>query len=325
MKKYVLQSPLDGDGAAGGGATGAAGDGAGAAGGAGATGATGQTGAAGAGATGAAGSGATGEAKPGYWPDDWRQTVSKGDAKILARVERYQSPEAAVNALIAAQNKISSGELKPILRKDASPEEMADYRKAHGIPESHDKYDLGKDFKLEALDKTLAEHVFKAAHESHQTPEQVKATMKAWGAISKQVSDARAEEDGKIQKTSEDALRAEWGSDYRKNINLITGLFDGSATPDLKDKFLHGRLADGTPIGSSPEAMKLLVGLAMIQNPTGVIVPGSEGNQSQAVDDEIAKIEKTMSTNRSAYNKDEKMQARYRDLLGAREKLKPRT
>ena len=62
----------------------------------------------------------------------------------------------------------------------------------------------------------------------------------------------------------------------------------------------------------------------MIQNPAGVVVPGSHADPSKGVDDEISTIEKTMRTNRSEYNRDEKMQARYRELLGAREKLKPR-
>jgi hypothetical protein len=92
----------------------------------------------------------------------------------------------------------------------------------------------------------------------------------------------------------------------------------------LKDKLLNGRLADGTPIGSSPEMLKFLVGLALIQNPSGVVVPGSEADPMKGVEGEIEKIEKTMRENRKAYNLDEPMQARYRQLLEAREKLKPR-
>lgn len=260
----------------------------------------------------------------GYWPADWRETVSKGDAKILQRVSRYASPQAAMDALIAAQNRISAGELKPVLGKNASAAEVAEWRKEHGIPETPDKYDLGKDVKIEGMDPKLLGEVFKAAHESNQTPEQVKATMKAWSQISNAVTEQRTEADIKVQKDSEDALRAEWGGEFRRNINLIHGMLDGSASPELKTKLLGGRLADGTPIGSSPEALKFLVGLALIQNPTGIVVPGAEGNQMQGVEDEIGKIEKVMRENRQAYNKDEKMQSRYRDLLGARETLKPR-
>lgn len=258
----------------------------------------------------------------GYWPEDWRKTVSKEDAKTLARLERYASPEAALHALIAAQNRIAAGELKPVLGKNATPEQVAEYRQALGIPETADKYDLGKDAAGIPAD-ALAE-ILKEAHATHQTPEQVKATLRAQRSVIQGITSARAEADIKAQTDGEDALRAEWGPEFRRNISLIHGMLDGAASPALKEAILGGRLADGTPIGSSPEALKFLVGLALIQNPTGVVVPGSDGNQMQGVEDEITKIETTMRTNRAAYNKDEKLQLRYRELLGAREKMRPR-
>ena len=261
----------------------------------------------------------------GYWPADWRSTVSKGDAKILGRMERYASPEAAMQALIAAQNRISAGELKPVLGKDATPEQIKEWRDAHGIPEAPDKYALSKDVKVDHLDKSVLDTVLAAAHASNQTPEQISATLKAWNQIETMASDKRAEADQKVQKDAEDLLRAEWGGEYRRNINLIQGLLDGQASPELKDKFLNGRLSDGTPIGSSPDALKMLASLALINNPTGTIVPGSEGNMMMGVNEEIAKIEGIMRTNRQTYNKDEAMQARYRELLAAREKLQPKS
>ena len=150
-------------------AAGAPAAGAGAAGGAGASGAP----AAGAGAAGDGGGSGEGAAKSGegYWPADWRDTVSKGDAKILARMGRYASPAAAMEALVAAQNRISAGELKPVLGKNATPEQVKEYREALGIPETPDKYDLGKDIKIEGMDPTLLGEVLKEAHESNQTPE----------------------------------------------------------------------------------------------------------------------------------------------------------
>lgn len=348
-RKFVYCKP-EGEASGGGGAAGAGDAGAGSAGagaeggasgapaagapaaGAGAAGSAGASGAPAAGAGGAAagagdgaGSGEGGaKGGEGYWPADWRDTVSKGDAKILARMGRYASPAAAMEALVAAQNRISAGELKPVLGKNATPEQVKEYREALGIPETPDKYDLGKDIKIEGMDPTLLGEVLKEAHESNQTPDQVKATLKAWSKISQSVKEQQYESDVNIQKTSEDALRAEWGTEYRRNINIIHGMLDGAASPGLKDAIMGGRLADGTPIGSSPDALKFLVGLALIQNPTGVVVPGSEANPMKGVEEELAKIDQTMKTNRAAYNKDEKMQARYRELLVAKEKLKPR-
>ena len=250
-----------------------------------------------------------------YWPEDWRQTVSKADAKVLSRLERYASPAAAMEALIAAQNRISAGELKPVLGKNPSADELKEWREAHGIPDAPDKYDI-KDTKLDAKDPSV-QAILKAAHDSNQTPEQIKATLKAWNDVVNASLETRSTHDREVTKTSEDTLRAEWGSDYRRNVNLINGLFDGNADQKLKDMVLESRLPDGTPFASSPDVLKMLLSLALIQNPTGIVVPGAGGNQAEGIREELAKIDKVRATNRGVYNKDDKMQERERTLIAA--------
>ena len=110
------------------------------------------------------------------WGEDWRDKVAKGDAKKLSRLSRYASPEAVIDALISAQNRISSGDLKPILKKDATEEQVKEYREAMGIPEAPDKYDLG-DVVPAGADKTMIEDFLKTAHATNQTPQQVKASV----------------------------------------------------------------------------------------------------------------------------------------------------
>ena len=258
------------------------------------------------------------------WPENWRESVSKGDAKTLERMQRYASPEAVTEALIAAQNRISRGELKPVLGKNATPEQLAEWRTANGVPESPDKYDLGKDVKLTDSGKEFLDKYLPVAHAANLTPEQVKTNLKFIADMNKADTDARAIRDHEIESEGEEALRAEWGTEFKRNTTFIHNMLDGAASPEFKESLLGGRLADGTPIGSSPEALRFLMSLALIQNPTGTLVPGYNANPSQGVDDEIAKIDLVMKTDRTAYNKDEKMQERYRELLTAREKLKPK-
>jgi hypothetical protein len=255
-----------------------------------------------------------------YWPDNWRDTVSKGDAKRLEKMGRYASPEAVVDALIEAQTRISKGELKPVLGKNATPEQLKEWREANGIPETHDKYDLG-DVKPDNVRPEHLDVILQHAHKSNQTPEQVKETVGAIKDVLQTMQTERAEMDADQQTKGTDALREEWGGEFRKNINVIHGLLDGSADKALKDKVLNGRLADGTLIGNSPEAMRMLLGLALIQNPTGVVVPGGGGAQEEGIKAELDKINKVMTTNRKAYDKDQKMQERFRDLTNAAIKM----
>jgi hypothetical protein len=88
----------------------------------------------------------------------------------------------------------------------------------------------------------------------------------------------------------------------------------------VNDGLLSARGPDGVPTLNNPDVMRWLVSMARELNPAATVVPGS-GNATASVADEIANIEKTMRENRRAYMADEKMQARYRQLLDARERL----
>lgn len=246
------------------------------------------------------------------------------DEKALKQLQRLSSPLEVWKKARSLETRLSSGELKPVLGKNATPEQVKEYREAWGIPESPDKYDLGKDFNLDGINKDLLGVLFKEAHASNQTPDQVRATLQGWQAIQQTLTENRHSKDVEAQKAGEDALRAEWGAEYRQNVNLIHGMLDGTAAPGLRERILGGRLADGTPIGSDPDALKWLVSLALIQNPAGVVVPNGNADPMKGVEDEITQIETAMKNNRAAYNKDEKMQARYRELLGVRETIKSR-
>lgn len=253
------------------------------------------------------------------WPADWREKASGGDSKKMQRLSRFTSPQALADAFIATQNKLS--ETRPLLPKDAKPEELAAYRQALGVPEAPDKYDLSG-IEIDAAEKASIDKFLATAHGVHMTPDQVRASIDAYTKISEDARNDRLAQDSTAKEKAEDELRAEWGNEFRTNINLITNFLD-AAPQGLRDKLLHGRLSDGTPIGSSPEALRFLASLALKENPSGVVVPSGVATES-AVEDEITKIEKTMRMNRAEYNRDEKMQARYRELLVWREGQKAR-
>lgn len=247
------------------------------------------------------------------WPSDWREKAAGGDAKKLARLTRYASPQALADAFIAAQNRINSGDLKAgHPGENAKPEDLAAWREANGIPVTPDKYDLGREIpetSKAAIDKVLA-----AAHASNQSGAQIKATLDAYFESVEVARTERTQNDAKAMESAQDSLAADWGQDYRRNIALVRGFLD-SAPPEVKDRLVAGRLADGTPIGSDPHVLNWLLGMALERNPTGTIVPGAGANMAQTVEDETAKIEKFMREHRTEYTRDEKMQARYRQLL----------
>lgn len=269
---------------------------------------------------------ATDRAAPADWPEDWREKYAGTDEKLAKRLGRYASPKAALDALISAQDKISRGELKKPLGEKPSPEDLAAYRKDLGIPETPDKYDLklsdgrvvGED------DKPLIGKFLERMHGKNATPDQVSAGVDAYYEVVEEIQAQRYEADEDFRRTAEDELRAEWGSEFRRNVNMVSGLLSG-APEGVKEMLLEARTEEGVRIINSPDTLRWLTQLAREVNPVATVVPGAGANAGQAISDELATLTKMMGDQKSDYWKGpnaEKLQARYRDLVNAQSKMK---
>jgi hypothetical protein len=268
------------------------------------------------------------------WPEGWRERYSAGadgkvDEKKLNRLARYESPSSVIDALMSVQNRISAGELRSVLPKDATPEQVKQYRAENGIPETPEGYQpkLKDGLVIGEEDKPFISEFFKAAHAANLGNGAVGQIIDWYYDTQEAQMQAQAEADKKVAQTSADTLNAEWGTEYRTNMNLIDGIL-ASAPAAFVDLFKHGRLSDQTPIFASVDGMRWLAQLARQINPVAAVVPNASGNIAQAVDDELKQIKAWMSApdgspEHKKYWGDEKMQARYRELLDAQSRAKP--
>jgi len=255
------------------------------------------------------------------WPDNWRETYAGEDEKKLGRLQRYTKPEAALDALFSAQDKISSGEIKAGYNAEGSDEEKALWRSENGMPESVDKYNLNlpEGTVMGDADKAMVDSFSEVAFEANMSNAQM-AKAYEWQQKQGEVQQAAREvSDDNLMRETEDKLRQDWGGDYRRNMNMVHGLL-AQAPEGIKANFLDGRMADGNPIGSDPQMLEWLATLSRQINPVTTLIPGNVENVASALEDEIDTIEKLMRTDRKAYNADEKQQQRYRELLDARSK-----
>jgi hypothetical protein len=318
--KYYVHANDAGDG--GGGGAGSSGEDAGddLGGGGGASG-----GSAGDGGASAAAAGGAGDGGAGAWPDDWQSRVSKGDEKNAKLAGRFASPEALFDAYVAANNRIRSGELKAALPDNAKPEELAAWRKDNGIPEKAADYDLKFESGLVIgdEDRPAIDSFLETAHALNMTPDNVKAVIE-WNEANKEAQIAARQELDETQRTSAlDSLNVEWGGNFRRNVNMVSGLMD-MMPESVRDSLSSARLPDGTAIFNNPDVLRGFAAIAHELNPAGAVVPAAGGDPMKGVNEEISQIEASMKADRKAYNKDEAKQARYRELLEAREKMKDR-
>lgn len=267
-------------------------------------------------------SGDTNDSTPA--PSDWatiRTKVANGDEKILNRLSRYSTLEEALRAGVEAQNKIGSMKKQPTLSADSTPEEIAEYRKVNGIPDSPDGYEinLGDGLVLGEADRPVADEFLRVAHEHNLPPKAVNAIIARHLQLQDQAIKAQEEQDINDRTATTAALTSAdmWGSEARLNATIVHGMLE-QAPPGIRDGLLQSRLPNGKLLGNDVEAMQWLASQARAINPYATVTPAPGLDAAGTVDAEIAAIEAKMGT--PEYYKNEAMQARYRDLITLRDK-----
>lgn len=273
-------------------------------------------------------------ANKGYWPEDWRERyvdklVDKAgkpldDAakeKMSKRLARYASPRAMIDAGISAQNKISAGGMVKVPGKDATPEEIAQYRADMGVPEDVKGYDLtlSDGMVIGDDDKGAVDGFLAAAHAGNYSQEQVTASLNWYYQQQEALETARYEADTAHRAEAEEELRLEWGPEYQANRNLMANYLGSDFGEGVAEMITGARLADGTPLANHPDILRGFVAKARAANPLGALVPGTGTKQHEAMVDEIAALEKQMGEDGWSENK--KGQDRYLKLISIRDKV----
>lgn len=263
---------------------------------------------------------------PADWPDDWRAKVAGEDAKELARLQRMGSPADVWKAYRALEAKISSGQLKAAPKPDATPEELAAWRKDNGLPDSPDGYkpELPNGMVPGEAEMPLIGGFQKTAHELGMTPEQFNKTLSWYFAEQDAAKAAAYEADKAFRTEAEEALRAEWGPAYRAEVKGIANFMEANAPSGLADVLFNARTADGKLIGDHPEMLRWLNSLARTVNPLATLVPAGTADPMKAGEARIAEIEQMMRTDAQAYWKNPAVQTEYGKLLEARQAMRER-
>jgi hypothetical protein len=209
---------------------------------------------------------------------------------------------------------------------------LKEYRAENGLPETPDGYDLSlpDGLVIGDADKPLVESWTKAAHAANLPPAAVKASLGWYYKTLEAQEEARSIADGTNRKGAEDALRQEWGPDYRVNVTLFKEALDG-LPGGLGERLLTARDASGRLLGADPDFISHFVALRRESNPLSTVLPGSGSTGLQALETEKDAIKKAMGDSNSEYWKgekitkngrtDTKMAIRYGELLEAEERM----
>jgi hypothetical protein len=255
---------------------------------------------------------------------DWRAQLAGDDAKLRERLNRFATPADLARSYRSLEQKLSSGDYRRVMPENATDEQKAAWRKEQGIPDKPDDYkaELPEGLVLGKDDQPVVDLFRQFAHERNYTPQQFNEALTWYYETQDALASQREDRDAAFRQQTEDALRAEYGADCRRNMNVL-GTVRDSMPEDLAARLLAGRLADGTKIGNDPGFIKWMVSLGLELNPASTLVP-SVANAGQSIQAELDQIARLRVDNPEKYWKDNRLLERERELIEAQTKMRTR-
>lgn len=252
------------------------------------------------------------------WPENWRLDMA-GDEKLADRLKRYQNPAEVGKALIAAQDRLRSGEYKRAAPPEGADEKtIAAWREEQGLPLKPDEYTFeheGKPVDLGALDadtKAALGKFQQAFFENNVTKQQAGVFNKLLVDIGTQQAEAQAKADAEFYDKNDDDLRASWGSDYKVNIAANWNYMAQAFGEDNAEALITARLPNGMKLADAPWFNKAMNAMARGANGDTLFTGSGEAKTLEA---RKAEIETVMRTDINKYTADKAMQDEYRKIL----------
>lgn len=278
--------------------------------------------------------GAAEGADDGAQEEDWRARhvrLAGGDEALAKRLSRYSSEANWIKASIQAHDKLRAGEGRKALAPDAKPEEVEAWRKENDLPTTpEDMLKAAPDpdgFVFGEADKPFLDQYAKAVLGANGTPDEVARGKAVYASMMEQAQAQRTEADKAYHAEAMDVLLEEYGSNAARKaaLNGIDNFLQATAPDEVRDAILGGRGRDGNLLRNNPHMLKWLSQMSHEINPAASLVPAGTTNPGKTMSDEIAALERDMSTDGGrAYWSDPAKQKRYAELVTAREKMNAR-
>ena len=261
------------------------------------------------------------------WPKDWRDRMAGGDVSLRRILDRFVNPAAVAQSWLNAERKIRSAAaaMPSELPVAATPEQMAEYHRARGVPDRIEDYDiaLADGLVIGAHEMPLLTRWLAKMHAQHRTQIEVNGALNAYYEMREELATEQADKDREYKRGSEETLRTMYGGDFRRYMTAVDNLLTREFSRELRALIGAARLADGRLMFNHPDVVRWFVDRALEDGyPT---VAGAEGaSQASSIVDEITRYKSMMADRNSEYHRGPKAarhKARYRELLDAQQRL----
>lgn len=188
---------------------------------------------------------------------DWRDRIA--DTKLKEFASRFSSEEDLAKTALQFRQKLSNAIVPP--GKDATDEEIAEFNKKLGVPDSPEEYkveystdDLPEFVDSERFEEGI-EGFKKKMHESGAPPQVVQAAIDWYVSDVKEQTEALTKQYEQAYEEAESNLKTEWGADYDANLEHAKRAIKQFGGDELGD-LLKQATVGGKPLGSHPDVVK---------------------------------------------------------------------
>lgn len=264
---------------------------------------------------------------------DWRALLAGDDVKALETVSRFQNPRDIPKTLAEQRAEITRLQQQKSTRlpDNATPEQIAEYRKGHGLPDIKGdakpemyldayKIQIPKGFEATEVQKGMLTDYAKMAYEAGHSPREVKAATDFFFQQEQANTQALNRIAVDYQKTQQNSLRDELGSrEYEAQQQAGEAWLKAqfSDKPEELNNLLNARLPGGGLLGDSAWFFKLIAKEAMGAGYTDRIEANALESNGKSLAAQQAEIEGLRRTDRQAYNRPEN-QDRLKKIIAAR-------
>lgn len=255
-----------------------------------------------------------GNSEPAGGPD-WRALLAGEDAKALETISRYKTPGEFTKAFLEQRSALAKKSEPVKLADNATPEQIAEYRKGLGVPE------LAKDapaekvleaygikipdgYQASEVEKGMLGDYAKLAYEQGHSPREVKAATDFF--FKQQAANAQAINAINVTKQKEwtGALKDELAKDYEPMIaageTYLNQLFGDDQ--EAKNVMLNASLPGGGKLGDHPQFIKMAIDLALANGMTDKIETTALESGGQSLEQQQIALEALQWSNKELYN-----------------------
>ena len=223
------------------------------------------------------------------WRDEWSNALKLDDG-AKQRLTRFTAPHEVFNSYLNLEKKLTDSRAVRVPDANSSPEDIAAWNKARGVPDTPDGYKVDvpvpQGVELQDSDKAFLKTTTERLHKLGADPQLVAEAHRIFYEQAEQAQQTALERATAARAETETALRKEWGRDFEANVKWAEAAVQQFGVAPVLDL----RLADGSLLGDHPVIVKAMAQIGRLNSEDPYMLAAAGQGTGKSPEDRKAEI-----------------------------------